>query len=209
MVPSSAGWAEATASGGALPEGLLPGLPAWALPGRAGRPQPHLHASGHRLLLVSTAAHGKMIEVTAFLFSRTASTLLLSMLSYHTKTAITPAPHCCRYAGRKVMLGVDRLDMIKGIPQARARASTAWSTCLPHAAAEACGGASPGWPRCQARPAKSAAVPAHGPRPCRAVACPQPAQSALAKELRPCCPFCRNCWRLRSFWRSIQSGGTR
>jgi hypothetical protein len=23
----------------------------------------------------------------------------------------------CRYAGRKVMLGVDRLDMIKGIPQ--------------------------------------------------------------------------------------------
>lgn len=29
-----------------------------------------------------------------------------------------PAPHTkLRYAGRKVMLGVDRLDMIKGIPQ--------------------------------------------------------------------------------------------
>ncbi len=29
--------------------------------------------------------------------------------------------HARRYAGRKVMLGVDRLDMIKGIPQVRAR----------------------------------------------------------------------------------------
>ena len=33
-----------------------------------------------------------------------------------------PSIPCClsrRYAGRKVMLGVDRLDMIKGIPQVR------------------------------------------------------------------------------------------
>lgn len=30
-----------------------------------------------------------------------------------------PAPAPCGYAGRKVMLGVDRLDMIKGIPQVR------------------------------------------------------------------------------------------
>lgn len=40
----------------------------------------------------------------------------------HATPAVASLPllthHACRrYAGRKVMLGVDRLDMIKGIPQ--------------------------------------------------------------------------------------------
>lgn len=64
MVPST-GWAEATASGGAQPAGLLPGRPACASPG-PGRPATaHLYASGHRLLPDIKAGHSDMFEVTA------------------------------------------------------------------------------------------------------------------------------------------------
>lgn len=107
------------------------------------------------------------------------------------------------------MLGVDRLDMIKGIPQARARAFTAWFNLL---AACRSRGVRRGQPAASTpqRPALHGALrcrrPGRGPAGRLHVSQPQ---SAPAKKLRPCCVARRNCWRLRSSWRSTQNGGIR